>query len=46
MALLVSNAKLDRVIPYFGVSRRLLSDRGWEFTGQVWKELLKALGIQ
>ena len=42
----VSNALLDRVIPYFGVPRQLLSDRGWEFTGQVWDELLRTLGIQ
>ena len=46
MALTVSNALLDWVIPCFGVPRRLLSDRGWKFVGQVWKKLLKALGIQ
>ena len=46
MGLTVSNALLDQVIPYFGVPRRLLSDRGQEFMGQVWEEVLKALGIQ
>ena len=46
IALTVSNALLDWVNPYFGVPRRLLSDRGQEFTGQVWEKLLKALGIQ
>ena len=42
----VSNALLDRVVPYFGVPWGLLLDRGWEFTGQVWEELLKTLGVQ
>ena len=37
---------LDRVIPSFGVPRRLLSDRGLEFTGQVWDKLLRTLGVQ
>ena len=45
-AQMVHNALLDCVIPYFGVPRRFLSDRGREFTGQVWDELLKTLGIQ
>ena len=43
---MVSNTLLDRVIPYLGVPRRLLSDRGREFTGQVWDELLRTLGAQ
>ena len=42
----VSNVLLDHVILYFGVPRRLLSDRSSKFTGQVWDELLRALGIQ
>ena len=42
----VSNALMDRVVPYFRVPSRFLSDRGREFTGQVWEELLKALGKQ
>ena len=46
MAQTVSNTLLNGVIPYFGVPWRLLSDRGRKFTGQVWDELLKTLGIQ
>ena len=42
----VSNALLDRVVIYFKVPCRLSSDRGWEYTGQVWEELLEALGVQ
>ena len=37
---------LDRVILSFGVPRRLLSDRGQEFTRQVWNELLRTLSVQ
>ena len=42
----VSNALLDRVIPYFVVPWKLLSDWGRKFTGRVWEELLKVLGVQ
>ena len=38
----VNNTLLYHVIPYFGVSRRLLS----EFTGQVWNDLLRTLVVQ
>ena len=36
----VSNTLLDRVMPFFGVPRMILSDQGWKFTGRVWEELL------
>ena len=42
----VNNALLNRVISFFGVPWRLLSDQGQEFTGRAWEELLKALGVQ
>ena len=45
-AITVSNALLNQVIPYFGVPRRLLSDRLREFMGQVWDKLHRALGIR
>ena len=35
----VSDALLRHVVPYFGTPRRLLSDRGWEFVGEVWAKL-------
>ena len=41
----VSKALL-RVVPYFGTPRRLLSDRGREFVGEIWGKLLRSLGIQ
>ena len=34
------------MIGYFGCARKILSDRGAEFTGRLWKELLELLGIQ
>ena len=46
MSQMVSNTLLDRVISYFGVPRWLLSDRGREFTKQVWNELFRTLGVQ
>ena len=41
----VSDALL-RHVPYFGTPRRLLSDRGREFVGEVWTKLTRSLGIQ
>ena len=35
----VSEALLHHVVPYFGTPRRLLSDRGREFIGEVWGKL-------
>ena len=40
----VSNALIQHVVSYFGVPRRILSDRGREFTGALWQNLLKTLG--
>ena len=42
----VSDALLRHVVPYFGTPRRLLSDRGREFVGEVWAGLTRSLGIQ
>ena len=42
----VSHALLRHVVPYFGTPRRLLSDRGREFVGDVWGKLTHSLGIQ
>ena len=42
----VSEALLHHVVPHFGTPRRLLSDRGWEFVGEVWASLTRSLGIQ
>ena len=42
----VSDALLRYVIPYFGTPRRLLSDRGREFVGDVWGKLMRSLGVQ
>ena len=42
----VSDALLRHVVPYFGTPRRLLSDRGQEFVGEVWGKLTSTLGIQ
>ena len=42
----VSEALLRQVVPYFGTPRRLLSDRGREFVGDVWGKLMNALGVQ
>ena len=41
----VSEALLRHVVPYFGTPRRLLSDRGREFVGDVWGKLMRSLGI-
>ena len=42
----VSDALLRHVVPYFGTPRRLLSDRGREFVGEVWGKLMHSLGVQ
>ena len=42
----VSEALLRHVVSYFGTPRRLLSDRGREFVGEIWGKLLRSLGIQ
>ena len=42
----VSDALLRHVIPYFGTPRRLLSDRGRGFVGDVWGKLMRSLGGQ
>ena len=42
----VSQALFERVVGYFGYPRKILSDRGTEFTGHVWGELMELLGIQ
>ena len=42
----VSDALLRHVVPYFGIPRRLLSDRGREFVGEIWGKLMRSLGVQ
>ena len=42
----VSKALYEHVIAYFGVPRGILSDRGREFTGKVWEEMLQLLDVQ
>ena len=42
----VSHALLRHVVPYFGTSCHLLSDRGREFVGEVWGKLMCSLGVQ
>ena len=42
----MSDALLRHVILYFGTPRRLLSDRGREFVGDVWGKLMRSLGVQ
>ena len=42
----VSDALLRHVVPYFGTPRRLLSDLGREFVGEVWGKLTRSLGIE
>ena len=42
----VSDALLRHVVPYFGTPRRLLSDRGRKFVGDVWGKLMHSLGVQ
>ena len=42
----VSRALYERVVGYFGCPRKILSDRGTEFTGRIWIELMNLLGVQ
>ena len=42
----VSQALFERVIRYFGCPRKILSDRGTEFTGRVWSEMMEWMGIK
>ena len=42
----VSEALLRHAVPYFGMPRRLLSDRGREFVGEVWGKFLHSLRVQ
>ena len=42
----VSRALYERVSGYFGCPRKILSDRGTEFTSGIWMELMELLGIQ
>ena len=42
----VSRALYERVIGYFGCPKKIFSDKGSEFTGHLWMELLELLGIQ
>ena len=45
-ASMVSDALLRHVVPYFGTPRRLLSDRGREFVGEIWGKFMRSLGVQ
>ena len=45
-ALTVSKDLCERVIGYFGCPRKILSDRGTEFTGRIWSDLMDLLGVQ
>ena len=42
----VSKALYERVVGYFGCPRKILLDRGAEFTGRIWVELMNLLGVQ
>ena len=44
-ATMASRVLYERVIGYFGCPRKILSDRGTEFTRHLWKELTELLGI-
>ena len=44
-AMIVSRSLYERVIGYFGCPWKILSDRGTEFTGHIWTELMELLGI-
>ena len=41
----VSRNLYERVIAYFGVPGNILSDRGAEFTGKIWNNILGIMGI-
>ena len=42
----VSRALCKRVVGYFGCPLKILSDRGTEFTGRIWGELMNLLGMR
>ena len=42
----VRQALFERVIRYFGCPKKILSDRGTEFTGRVWAEMMELMGIK
>ena len=42
----VSQALYERVIGYFGCPKKILCDRGTEFTGRIWSESMSLLGVQ
>ena len=42
----VSQALFESIVGYFGCPRKILSDRGTEFTGRVWGEMMELLEIQ
>ena len=42
----VSRALYERVVGYFGCPWKILLDRGAEFTGRIWTELMELLGTQ
>ena len=42
----VNQAMFERVIGYFGCPRKILSDRGTEFTRRVWNEMMELMGIR
>ena len=42
----VSRCLYESVVAYFGAPRSILSDRGTEFTGLVWKSLAQLLGAK
>ena len=41
----VNQALFERVIGYFGSPRKILSERGTEFTGRVWSEMMELMGM-
>ena len=41
----VSKVLYERVVGYFGCPRKILSDRGTEFTGRIWSDLMDLLGV-
>ena len=42
----VSKALYEHVIGYLGCPRKILSDRGTEFTGRIWTDLMDLLRVQ
>ena len=45
-AQVVSRCLYEHVVAYFGAPRSILTDRGAEFTGLVWKSLSQLLGSE